>query len=166
MASSTVPAAPNGFLLAHSFPEKLMQHQHLNNRTPSFGISLRTGLRKAVRATVNAALATLVVMGGAAYAAVDANKASQAELEAVKGIGPALSSKIVVARKTAAFKNWDDFVTRVQGVGQGSAAKLASNGLTVNGQSLAKAATPSAAKGTPSQQAKAQPAGTPARAIR
>ena len=148
-----------------------MQHLHLNNRNHSFGLTLHTRLRKALRATVNAALATLVVAGGAAYAAVDANKASPAELEAVKGIGPALSNKIVAARKTAAFKNWDDFVTRVQGVGPGNAAKLAGNGLTVNGQSLAKAATPSAGKGAStqqsnSQQAKSQPTGPSARAVR
>lgn len=84
-----------------------------------------------------------------AFAAVDINKASQSELEGVKGIGPALSTKIVDARKTSAFKDWNDVVERVGGVGPGSAAKLSANGLTVGGaayDAAAVTATPKAAK--------------------
>ncbi len=40
-----------------------------------------------------------------AFAAVDVNKASQAELETVKGIGPGLSAKILKAREAGTFKN-------------------------------------------------------------
>ena len=68
----------------------------------------------------------------AAQAAVDANKASQAELETVKGIGPGLSSKILDARKAGAFKDWNDLVERVGGVGPGNAARFSQAGLTVN----------------------------------
>jgi competence protein ComEA len=53
-----------------------------------------------------------------AFAAVDVNQASQAELETVKGIGPGLSTKILDARKASAFKDWTDFVDRVPGIGQ------------------------------------------------
>jgi DNA uptake protein ComE-like DNA-binding protein len=52
-----------------------------------------------------------------AFAAVDVNQASQAELETVKGIGPGLSSKILDARKASSFKDWTDFVERVSGIG-------------------------------------------------
>lgn len=69
----------------------------------------------------------------AAHAAVDVNKASQAELETIKGIGPSMSSKILDARKTGAFKDWSDVVTRVKGVGPGNASKFSADGLTVNG---------------------------------
>ncbi len=65
--------------------------------------------------------------------ATDVNRASQAELEAVKGIGPGLSAKILKAREAGAFKDWADLVQRVGGVGAGSAAKLSGNGLTVGG---------------------------------
>lgn len=68
-----------------------------------------------------------------AFAAVDVNQASQAELESVKGIGPSLSGKIVQARKSANFKNWDDLVERVSGVGPGNAARLSQAGLTLSG---------------------------------
>ena len=68
-----------------------------------------------------------------AFAAVDVNKASQAELETVKGIGPGLSGKILESRKTGSFKNWNDMVERVGGVGPGNAALFSQAGLTVGG---------------------------------
>lgn len=68
-----------------------------------------------------------------AFAAVDANKASQAELETVKGIGPGLSTKILKARESGTFKSWDDLVERVGGVGPGNAARFSQAGLTVGG---------------------------------
>jgi competence protein ComEA len=74
-------------------------------------------------------------LGLAAFsaAAVDVNKASQAELETVKGIGPGLSAKILKAREAGSFKSWDDFVERVGGVGAGNAGKFSQAGLTVGG---------------------------------
>lgn len=69
----------------------------------------------------------------AAQAGVDVNKASQAELETVKGIGPALSTKMLDARKAGEFKSWADMVERVGGVGPGNAARFSRAGLTVGG---------------------------------
>jgi competence protein ComEA len=69
----------------------------------------------------------------AAQAAVDANKASQAELETVKGIGPGLSGKILAARKSGEFKDWTDLVGRVGGIGPGNAARFSQAGLVVAG---------------------------------
>jgi competence protein ComEA len=85
-------------------------------------------------------LATLLALFSAiAFAAVDVNKASQAELEAVKGIGPGMSAKILEARKTGAFKDWGDLQSRVKGVGHGNATKFSADGLTVNGAAYAAA---------------------------
>ena len=83
----------------------------------------------------------LIVMLYAAtsFAAVDANKATAAELDSIKGIGPVVSSKIIEARKTGAFKDWNDFVSRVNGVGEKSAAGFSADGLTVNGSSYSGA---------------------------
>ncbi len=83
-----------------------------------------------------------------AFAAVDVNTGSAADLDSVKGIGPGLSGKIVAERQKGQFKDWNDFVTRVKGVGEKSAAKLSTNGLTVNGAAYAgaPAAAPKAKK--------------------
>ena len=76
-----------------------------------------------------------------AFAAADANQATRAELESVKGIGPGLSGKIVEARKAGSFKSWDDLVERVGGIGAGNAAKLSQAGLTVQGSAYQGQAT-------------------------
>lgn len=69
----------------------------------------------------------------AAFAAVDVNKATEAELDSIKGIGPVTSKLIMTERKKGEFKNWDDFVSRVKGVGDKSAAQFSAEGLTVSG---------------------------------
>lgn len=69
----------------------------------------------------------------AAFAAVDVNKATEAELDGIKGIGPVTSKLIMSERKKGEFKNWGDFVTRVKGVGDKSAAQFSAEGLTVSG---------------------------------
>lgn len=89
----------------------------------------------------------LAVFALNAFAAVDANVATQADLETVKGIGPGLSTKILDARKTGAFKNWNDLVERVVGIGPRNAGRLSQAGLTVAGANFdASTAAPMAAK--------------------
>jgi len=72
----------------------------------------------------------------AAFAAspVDINKASLAELEAVKGIGPVAAQKFVDERKKGTFKDWSDVMQRMKGIKEARAARLSQAGLTVNGQ--------------------------------
>jgi competence protein ComEA len=83
---------------------------------------------------VNTIVASLLaLLSAAAFAAVDVNKANQAELEAVKGIGPSMSARIIDARKTGSFKDWSDLQTRVKGVGPAKSVKLSAEGLTVAG---------------------------------
>jgi len=79
------------------------------------------------------------------FAAVDVNKGTAADLDGVKGIGPAISSRIVDERKKGNFKDWNDFIERVKGVGEGNAAKFSEAGLTVNGSAF-KGAAPAAKK--------------------
>ena len=69
----------------------------------------------------------------AAFAAVDVNKATEAELDGIKGIGPVTSKLIMSERKKGEFKSWDDFVARVKGVGDKNAAKFSAEGLTISG---------------------------------
>jgi DNA polymerase III alpha subunit len=86
------------------------------------------------------ALTTLVAAMSVAFAAIDVNKASAAELDSVKGIGPAMSKRIIDERSAkGSFKDWSDFDMRVKGIGEKSSIKLSSAGLTVNGQAMANA---------------------------
>lgn len=91
-------------------------------------------------------LAMLVMLCATlAMAAVDVNKATEAQLDAVKGIGPVTSKMIVSERKKGDYKNWQDFIDRVKGVGDIRAAKLSEEGLTVNGSAFKMAAKDSKA---------------------
>ena len=59
-----------------------------------------------------------------ALAALDINTATQAELEAVKGIGPSKAKAIMAYReKTGGFKTVDE-LAKVKGFGPASADKL------------------------------------------
>jgi competence protein ComEA len=93
-------------------------------------------IRKLSRVVLGAALSLAAFT---CLAATDINKASQAELEAVKGIGPAMSGKILDERKRAPFKDWADVMERVKGVKQATATKFSSGGLTVNGTTFERA---------------------------
>jgi competence protein ComEA len=81
-----------------------------------------------------------LLYAAAAFAAVDVNKATAAELDGIKGIGPGLSTKIMDERKNGNFKDWSDFIARVGGVGEKTAAKFSTEGLTVNGKKFSAAA--------------------------
>src|SRR5664279_4616182 len=86
-----------------------------------------------------------MLYAAACFAAVDVNKASAAELDSIKCIGPAISTKILDERKKGNFKDWPDFIERVKGVGEGNAAKFSTEGLTVNGATFkGTAAAPTA----------------------
>jgi competence protein ComEA len=98
----------------------------------------------------------LAVFALNAFAAVDANQASRADLETVKGIGPGLSAKILKAREAGSFKNWNDLVDRVGGIGTGNASKLSQAGLTVGG--AAYDSTPAAAPAAKTAKAPKDPA--------
>jgi competence protein ComEA len=80
-----------------------------------------------------------MLYAAASFAAVDVNKATAAELDGIKGIGPGISTKIIDERKKGNYKDWNDFINRVQGVGEGNAAKFSAEGLTVNGAAFSGA---------------------------
>ena len=80
------------------------------------------------------------------FAGMDVNKATEAELDSINGIGPALSGKILDQRKKGNFKDWNDFISRVKGMGQKNAARFSSQGLTVDGAAFKGATAAPAAK--------------------
>ena len=87
-----------------------------------------------------------MLYAAACFAAVDVNKASAADLDSIKGIGPGISTKILDERKKGNFKDWNDFIERVKGVGEGNAAKFSAEGMTVGGASFKGVAAAPAAK--------------------
>ena len=93
-----------------------------------------------------------------AFAAVDVNKANAAELDGIKGIGPGISTKILDERKKGNFKDWNDFIERVKGVGEGNAAKFSAEGLTVGGAAFKATAAPAAKAADAKPAAAAAPA--------
>jgi competence protein ComEA len=79
-------------------------------------------------------LAMLASMA-AAWAQVDVNKADEAALDSIRGLGPAKTKAILEERKKGDFKDWADLEQRVKGIGEKSALKLSQAGLQVNGKS-------------------------------
>ncbi len=73
-----------------------------------------------------------------ASAAVDLNQAGVADLDGFKGIGPAVSSRIMAERQKGRFKDWNDFITRVKGIGAGNAARFSSEGLVIDGAAFTR----------------------------
>ena len=68
--------------------------------------------------------------------ALEVNQAQEMELDGLRGVGPALSARILQARAQAPFKDWPDLMARVSGMGPHKARALSREGLTVNGLSL------------------------------
>ncbi len=64
---------------------------------------------------------------------IDLNKASEIELDALKGVGPVLTKEVMNERKKAPFKNWDDVTSRVKGIGPQKASSLSEQGVRVQG---------------------------------
>jgi competence protein ComEA len=79
-------------------------------------------------------LATTAPAFAALSGVIDLNKAGQAELEMVKGIGPQLSDRILAERAREHFESWDDFIARMKGLGPTHAARLSAAGLRIGGE--------------------------------
>jgi competence protein ComEA len=93
------------------------------------------------------AMATVVATMSFAFADVDVNKADQAALDGIKGIGPTVSKAILDERKKGGnFKDWADLQSRVKGIGDKNSEKFSQAGLTVGGVSKPNTAKPAAKK--------------------
>lgn len=66
--------------------------------------------------------------------ALDVNTASQAELEQLRGVGVALSERLLDERAKRPFADWPDLLARVPGLGRKQAARLSTAGLRVGDQ--------------------------------
>jgi len=79
----------------------------------------------------------LAVTSLPALARLDINRATQAELETLRGVGPQLSARILQAREARPFTDWEDLRQRVTGLGPVQSARLSQEGLTVEGAAFA-----------------------------
>lgn len=82
-------------------------------------------------------------------AAQEINQASAAELDAIRGIGPGLSTPILQERAKAPFRDWKDLMDRIRGIGPGNAARFSAQGLRVNGLAYEQSARPAPPASTP-----------------
>jgi competence protein ComEA len=93
------------------------------------------------------ALVAVCALSSCQRAPVELNSANRKDLETVKEIGPRTAEEIVKERKRGGdFKDWNDFIGRVKGVGEKSAAQMSADGLTINGQKMSEAGAPAAPK--------------------
>ncbi|MBU6271611.1 MAG: helix-hairpin-helix domain-containing protein, partial [Betaproteobacteria bacterium] len=67
----------------------------------------------------------------AAAGVIDANRATEAQLQTVKGIGPAIAARILEARRDGPFHDLADLEARVKGVGPANIRRFAQAGLVV-----------------------------------
>jgi competence protein ComEA len=99
---------------------------------------------------------------GIAFAAVDINTASEAELDKLPGIGPVKAKAIVAERqKNGPFKSVDD-LKRVKGIGDKVFDKLKTE-ITVSGGGAKPAAAKPAAAAAPAAAPATTPAAAPAK---
>lgn len=69
--------------------------------------------------------------------ALEVNSASQAELEQLRGVGVALSDRLLAERAAQPFADWADLMRRVPGIAARQARRLSEQGLTVAGRRYA-----------------------------
>lgn len=79
---------------------------------------------------------------------VDVNTASAAELEQVRGIGPALATRIIAARNSGGkFRDTDDLRRRVRGLGDTNLRRMMAAGLVLSPSArIAPVAAPARAR--------------------
>ncbi|MCB1978481.1 MAG: helix-hairpin-helix domain-containing protein [Burkholderiaceae bacterium] len=90
-------------------------------------------------------LGAVLLCSGAAWAQVDINTATEAELDAIAGMGPATTRRVLQERARQPFKDWADLIARVRGIGPANAARFSAQGYTVGGQVYAGAASAASA---------------------
>ncbi|KWR79889.1 MULTISPECIES: ComEA family DNA-binding protein [Cupriavidus] len=87
-------------------------------------------MRTARRVGAAIGLSMSILAMSPAHADVDANSADEVALATVKGIGPATAKRIADERgKNGAFKDANDLVDRVPGIGPKSVTNLQAAGL-------------------------------------
>jgi competence protein ComEA len=98
-------------------------------------------LHLALRSTWKSCLLKKWILGALVCAhlsifALEINQANEAELDSIKGMGPAMTRKVLAARTERLFMNWTDLMSRVTGIGKAKAQQFSDQGVLVNGLAL------------------------------
>ncbi len=108
------------------------------------GLGVKSWMRRRMRHTTQRVAALLGWWCLSACAALptplwaawlEANTATAAQLQTLKGVGPVMAERIVHARQQQPFRDWADLQARVSGLGPKRAEALSVQGLRVNGTS-------------------------------
>ena len=78
-----------------------------------------------------------VALHTGAASATDLNQATEADLDSLRGVGPATTQRLLSERAKGPFASWADLMGRVKGIRVPTARKWSDQGLTVNGQAFA-----------------------------
>jgi competence protein ComEA len=89
--------------------------------------------------------------------ALEVNQATEAELDGLRGLGPAFTRRILAERSLRPFADWPDLMRRVSGMGDVTAQKLSAQGLKVNNQSLSTEKYPLSSRPEPYPDLSSQP---------
>ena len=73
----------------------------------------------------------LIAMGTSANTLIDANTATEEQLQSIAGIGPTTAQRIIQTRQKKPFKDLRDFADRVPGVGPKRLQQYSDAGLVV-----------------------------------
>lgn len=74
-----------------------------------------------------------LLLAATAHAGIDVNTATEADLDGLRGIGPATTRAILEQRAQRPYADWGDLLARVPGLGGKRAQALSEAGLTVDG---------------------------------
>lgn len=90
-----------------------------------------------------------LLMVSQAWAAIEINQASEADLDGLRGLGPATTRQILAEREKAVFRTWAELLARIKGIGPVKARELSAQGLRVQGQPFAERNSSAASKTSP-----------------
>jgi competence protein ComEA len=90
-----------------------------------------------VKMIATAAVTALFV--GVTWAQLDLNKATEVQLDGLKGLGPAMTRQVMDERQKAPFRDWPDVMQRIKGIGPKKAISLSEQGVQVQGQAYGQA---------------------------
>ena len=111
-----------------------MRGNNILRRLPLFGVLTAALCCTALLANAqpNTSLSASPAASSASES-IDFNQATEAQLDSLRGVGPATTRRILQAREERPFSDWADLIHRVRGIGKIAAVSFSQQGFVVNG---------------------------------